>query len=116
MGYFTELVDNSSPHFYQSKTVQYLVGINGHLKSKRFNLNKELLTIGADSDNDLVLSSDSFVSGKHLIFKAENGMVTMTDLNSLNGTFLNGNMVKDMPIVIKVGDKIRVGNSMFEVE
>ena len=39
----------------------------------------------------------------------------LSDLHSRNGTFLNGTRLKDAPMIVKVGDKIGVGNSIFEL-
>ena len=50
-----------------------------------------LLKVGKALDNDVVLNIP-FISEYHLeIFRDVQGNVFMTDLNSSNGTFVNGN-------------------------
>lgn len=50
------------------------------------------ITIGRDSDNDIVLDHPH-VSRKHAIIKTTNDGTCIQDLNSTNGTYVNGNKV-----------------------
>ena len=68
-----------------------------------------LLKIGRDSENDIVINEAS-VSGKHAeLFKDDEGRVFLTDLNSKNGTFINGKRIKDSVIISK-GDDLALGS------
>jgi pSer/pThr/pTyr-binding forkhead associated (FHA) protein len=67
-----------------------------------------LIRIGRRSDNDIVLSSSS-ISGYHAeIFVNEDGVVFLTDLNSTNGTYINGNRVHGHTL-LKRGDILKLG-------
>ena len=71
------------------------------------------LSIGRGSDNNIPLS-DPFLSKKHVLFTLKEGQVFLEDLNSRNGTFINGNQVKkNEGICLTDGDKIKMGNIEF---
>lgn len=59
---------------------------------KEIALDKELTTIGRKPDNDIVIDNQA-VSGHHARIKAEGDALVVEDLNSLNGTYLNGQKV-----------------------
>ncbi len=67
----------------------------------------EDLTVGRAKDNDLTLD-DAEVSRRHAIFSRENASFVVKDLNTSNGTFVNGHEVRthtlDSEDVIKVGE------------
>ena len=59
-----------------------------------------LLKIGKALDNDVVLNIP-FISDYHLeIFRDVEGNVFMTDLNSINGTFVNGNKLNGFVMLV----------------
>jgi len=57
----------------------------------------------------------SEVSRLHCRLRVENGIVTVEDLESINGTFLNGVRVHDIEMV-RPGDRLTVGPATFVVE
>ena len=70
------------------------------------------ITIGRDPDNKVVIN-DNFVSGKHLkinIYNAET--VKITDLNSRNGTFVNGKRITG-EAYISAKDILKIGNTVL---
>jgi pSer/pThr/pTyr-binding forkhead associated (FHA) protein len=68
-----------------------------------------LLKVGKALDNDIVLNIP-FISDYHLeIFKDVEGNVFMTDLNSLNGTFVNGNRLKGFVMLVEK-DEVFLGS------
>src|SRR5215203_7227932 len=87
-----------------------LAAISGKLKGAIFALNEETLIIGRETTAHLCIA-DASVSRRHsLIEKKETGFV-ITDLESLNGTFIN-----DVPIrsrLLEHGDRVRIGDSQF---
>jgi hypothetical protein len=111
----TQVGDDIFPSPSLGKPAAQLRGINGPKKGMQFNLEKEVLTIGANPENDLVISGDSFVSGAHAYLRYDKGHIMLFDLHSRNGTFLNGTRLKDASMIVKVGDRIGVGNSTFEL-
>ncbi len=55
------------------------------------------------------------VSRLHCRLRMDNGVVTVEDLESVNGTFINGKRVRD-PEVVHPGDHLSVGPVTFVVE
>jgi pSer/pThr/pTyr-binding forkhead associated (FHA) protein len=66
--------------------------------------------IGRQSDLDLVLAED-LVSRKHARIAVQDGKVTLVDLGSTNGTFVNGRRVTEARLV--EGDRIGIGGSLI---
>jgi transcriptional regulator with GAF, ATPase, and Fis domain len=87
-----------------------LAAISGKLKGAIFAINEEPLVIGRETAANLCIA-DASVSRRHSkIEKSEEGFV-ITDLESLNGTFVN-----DVPIktrLLEHGDRVRIGDSQF---
>ncbi|MFH0812930.1 MAG: FHA domain-containing protein [Pseudomonadota bacterium] len=73
---------------------------------KEFPLDKDALTIGRTDDNDLKIDNMA-VSGHHAKLIRENGDFVLIDLNSLNGTYVNGQKVSKW--ILKNNDLITVG-------
>lgn len=78
---------------------------------KVFSLVREF-TVGRSPENSLFLK-DVFVSKHHGRIYKRGGKMLLEDLNSSNGIFLNGKKIT-APSRIKVGDKIKIGQSTFE--
>ncbi len=70
------------------------------------------LTIGRANDLDLVLVED-MVSRKHAKLVAQHGILSITDLGSTNGTFVNGEKVRRTDI--KKSDRILIGTSILKL-
>src|SRR6266540_3235713 len=75
---------------------------------RRLALAGEPLTIGRDPENDLVLD-DRRVSRRHAEIRLRLGRYTLYDLQSTNGTFVNGRRVAE--VVLSDGDRIAIGGS-----
>ena len=74
---------------------------------------KRAITIGRAPDNVLVIQ-DGKVSSYHARIDLENAGVTIADLGSKNGTFVNGHSVLTS-MKIKPGLEVALGNSCLEV-
>lgn len=73
----------------------------------------KLYTIGSLSTSDICISNDPTVSRKHAqLFWDGKGVVVISDLGSLNGTFVNGNKILE-PYRLKDLDVVKVGNSLL---
>lgn len=92
-----------------------LLGIKGASKGRNFLMEKKRLIIGANSENDVVIAGDEYVSGKHARLHFESGTLHLTDLNSRNGTYLNGKRFANTSLPVNFGDEIQIGNSVFRV-
>lgn len=87
-----------------------LAAVSGKLKGAVFAVGDEALVIGRDTAVGLCIA-DASVSRRHSrIEKKETGFV-ITDLESLNGTFVNDVPVKNRPL--EHGDRVRIGNAHF---
>ncbi|GCD12525.1 FHA domain-containing protein [Clostridium tagluense] len=75
-------------------------------------LNDEL-SVGRKADNLLILG-DKYVSSQHVRIYRKNTDYILQDLGSTNGTLMNNKKVKDR-VVIKKGDEIKIGTSIFKV-
>jgi pSer/pThr/pTyr-binding forkhead associated (FHA) protein len=71
-----------------------------------FESGHEVITIGRRSDNDVAIPNLS-ISGKHAKICLEDGQAFLEDLNSTNGSYLNGEVVKRK--TVQSGDDIILG-------
>ena len=87
--------------------------ISGKYQGGEFPLrpNREII-IGRSSDLDMVLVED-MVSRKHAKIVTDGRMVSIQDLGSTNGTFVNGEKVRSMQL--KDGDRILIGTSIIKL-
>lgn len=68
--------------------------------------------VGRSSEVDLVLAED-LVSRRHARIAVEDGLVSLQDLGSTNGTFLNGQRVKKARLA--EGDRVLIGSSLLRL-
>jgi pSer/pThr/pTyr-binding forkhead associated (FHA) protein len=87
-----------------------LAAIAGPLKGKSFTLVEDETSIGRESANVICLSDPS-VSRRHCIVKREGDLFKISDLESLNGTFVNDVPVKER--YLEHGDRLRLGDYTF---
>jgi Nif-specific regulatory protein len=88
-----------------------LVAISGLLKGTVWRAKDGPLLLGRDASNQ-VQTRDTAVSRKHCsVTEASSGGFEIEDLNSHNGTFVNGTKVSRK--AIQHGDRIRAGGSEF---
>ncbi len=71
--------------------------------------------IGALEGNDLVIGGDPTLSGFHGIVRLIEGVLTVEDLQSTNGTFVNGVRIAGGRKLLRPSDLIRMGRSNFAV-
>ena len=70
--------------------------------------------IGSNVDCEVSVIQDKSVSGKHATILYRNNKFLLRDEFSTNGTFLNGEIVEENTPVLKDGDIIKVGNTVFK--
>jgi transcriptional regulator with GAF, ATPase, and Fis domain len=83
-----------------------LMAVSGSLRGTVRHLPDEQMSIGRSQSNHLRLD-DPAVSRHHCTIQSENGRYDLTDLDSHNGTFVNGIPVRRK--ALQHGDAIRVG-------
>jgi pSer/pThr/pTyr-binding forkhead associated (FHA) protein len=79
----------------------------------RYNLNEPEMFIGRDSEKCKIILEDGEVSGVHAVIKKSLINCTLEDLNSSNGTLLNGERINKAELV--AGDEFIIGSTTFEV-
>jgi pSer/pThr/pTyr-binding forkhead associated (FHA) protein len=88
-----------------------LVTTSGWLKGTAWPANDGPLSLGRDASNQIVVS-DAAVSRRHCsVSEVTGGVFKVADLDSHNGTLLNGTKVSRK--TIRHGDRIRIGSSEY---
>ncbi len=72
-------------------------------------------TIGRNSNNQVVIDYDNSVSSSHCVIMVSGNQIKIRDLNSKNGTFVDGNQVVDTATIAN-GSKIRLGRVVLRVD
>jgi pSer/pThr/pTyr-binding forkhead associated (FHA) protein len=91
-----------------------LIVIDGDDRGKRFTFaNKKMIRVGRSPNTDLRLS-DNKVSRVHCQIEEDGNHHVIVDLDSANGTVVNGDRVKR--VVLKEGDFIRLGFTMLKYD
>lgn len=87
--------------------VDTLVIVSGSRTNENIELTLEVSSVGRHEDSVIFLD-DVSVSRHHGLFtRTASGRITVRDLNSLNGTYVNGARVEES--VLRNGDEIQIG-------
>ena len=89
-----------------SEGTALLILTRGAVSGSRYLLDEDNVTVGRDSRADILLD-DSTVSRSHAVFIRANGVFTVVDSGSLNGTYVNRQRVERAQL--KNGDEIMIG-------
>src|SRR6266545_4046615 len=93
-----------------SRTSLALRFISGKYQGGEFPLEEgQDIVIGRSSDLDMVLVEE-MVSRRHAHIKMRDGVVSIEDLCSTNGTFVNGEKIQKAQL--KEGDRVLIGTSI----
>ena len=87
-----------------------LLALSGPLKDSTIPLAEGEVTIGRDASNGIAVIDPS-VSRKHCAFLGRDGKFQVRDLDSRNGTLVNGLVVQEQ--WLQHGDEIAAGDSSF---
>lgn len=90
-----------------------LVVLNQGLSGKSCEIKPEKVTIGRVEDNAFVLAEQS-VSSHHCEVFLRGTDVVIKDLESTNGTFINGDKISES--VLKPGQALRIGSVELKLE
>ena len=77
-------------------------------KETSFPLSRDAYTLGRHRNNDIVISDPKVSSFHARIDRSPDGFV-LVDLNSRNGTFVNGKRIDSG--ILKTGDEVRLGTA-----
>ena len=96
----------------QSAMRGVLVICNGGFEGMEYELNSEETLIGRNPTTDVTLLDEN-ISREHsiIVFDEESGGYTIEDLQSTNGTKLNGKRIRSADLVDD--DEIEIGNTRF---
>ena len=89
----------------------FLIGRKGPVQDRRYEIEKDATAIGRRSENEVVVS-DASVSGRHAVILREGGRYRLRDLDSTNGTMVNGAPVRETLLTPR--DVIGFGDVQFE--
>ena len=95
----------------------YLIIVDGDNVGKIYPLDKKSITIGRSDEFDIQLADSSCSREQAIIEFNDNNKPVLKDLDSTNGTFVNGSKITE--INIEDGDKILLGFSsvfMFAIQ
>jgi len=90
-----------------------LVGVSGVLQGQRYSIPPQGLRVGRQAGNEVLLD-ETGVSRQHARLIFHNGALWVQDMGSRNGVFVNEARVQAHR-QLSPGDKIRIGNTVFEV-
>jgi pSer/pThr/pTyr-binding forkhead associated (FHA) protein len=85
-----------------------LVVTSGHQAGTRYAIAEEQLTIGRHPDSDIFLD-DITVSRRHVELKIGSTGYVLSDVGSLNGTYLNGERLEATEAILTNGDDLQIG-------
>ncbi|NRB40493.1 MAG: FHA domain-containing protein [Pseudomonadales bacterium] len=88
-----------------------LQAIDGEIKGRSFKLGTQTV-IGRDADSNICIPNEQ-LSRRHVQLIVTGGKVLLQDLNSTNGTFINGKRVEHR--ILDENDELRVGRITFKL-
>lgn len=84
---------------------------------KSAKVDKNYFVIGKEAGCDFQISDNKAISRKHAVIENRNGIYYITDKNSTNHTYLNGQMLEcEVPYELRDGSVIRIADEEFEFE
>ena len=92
---------------------ELVVVVSETLQGRRYPVGAATV-IGRSADADVVVD-DSYASDLHVRVGMQNGTMTVHDLGSTNGTYVNGRRIT-VPTAVALGDSVQVGRTILEVK
>jgi uncharacterized Tic20 family protein len=99
------------PEMARGQSRAYLNGRSGRMAGYRFRLSGRDTVLG-QAANCAIPLADRYLSPHHARIFFTNGRYVLYDLNSHNGTYLNGYRLQQ-PRPLQHGDQIQIGESVF---
>lgn len=98
------------PH-YDGRVASLLV-TEGPLAGRRLEVGAALVVGRGNAD---VIVEDNLISRRHALIRAVDDAFEIEDLDSLNGTWVNGRRI-EAPARLEPGDVVRLGATLIRVE
>ena len=112
--YFDDMLDNETVYF-EDELCYHLKWKEGHF-SKEFYLKELPVTVGKMKGNVGLCIEDASISRLHACFKDQGKEIVLQDLDSTNGTYVNGKRLASGEVtVIKRSDEIQFGKIIVNV-
>ena len=92
-----------------------LVMLTGPDAGRPFSLKTGWTTIGRGDDADLQIVGDGVSRGHAQIRVSPDGRTHVLDLDSKNGTFLNGITIDDRAVLVDAGDVLQIGDVLLRL-
>ena len=92
----------------------YLVCLSEPYSGKEFPIQRGSTTFGRSRNCDICLRDSPFISANHAIVEASDVSVKIKDLQSTNGTFVNGDKINEK--VIHEECEVKFGDLIFKLE
>src|SRR5215475_2324686 len=83
-------------------------------KARKVLLDNKDLTLGRSAATDLCYPDDSGLSRQHLVIEMAGNRWQIRDLNSKNGTVVNGQRLGTEALPLRAGDRISAGHLILE--
>jgi hypothetical protein len=109
----TEPTAHRAPPHAGDTTPTRMVITSGPREGVEIDLPSEQLTIGRSSESGLVIRDD-YTSTHHARLMLWNDQWVIQDLDSTNGTFLDGSRVT-LPTPVPLGSAVTIGTTSFEL-
>src|SRR5258706_5502078 len=90
-----------------------LVILNQGMTGRTFDLNVERTTVGRVEENTFQIA-DASVSSRHAEILLQGSELLVRDLNSTNGTFINGEKISEA--ILKPGQTLRFGQVELKID
>lgn len=91
----------------------WLLGRTGAVEGMKFHIGDNIASIGRSFDNHIQVG-DETASDRHALVMANGRKMTLTDLESSNGTFLRGDTLEpNVEHELDDGDEFKIGETIF---
>ncbi len=109
-----EAEQNESTRFFKAFVNYQLVLFGDHAPYDRYMIDVDEVYVGRDAKKCQIVLNDPEVSSVHAVLRKSNIEMTLEDLNSSNGTILNGERINKAQIT--AGDEFVIGGTSFTLE
>jgi flagellar biosynthesis chaperone FliJ len=99
---------------YSWNGIPVLNVVDGDFSGESYTIDKERITMGRGPNNDIQLATDTSVSRHHAQIVLENDQYILVDLDSSNGTSVNGMRVSR--VTLRPNDEIAIGVSKMIIK